>query len=229
MAKSKEEGYLSSGLVAQSRASFTHFRDRSTPHNTGIVNFPSNAGVHDRIKLPRQRRVDSEEYKQFLNLGMGGIFELDLEKVLVRDRIWLNPMVDSSEFFNYDHTLATWHTFCQRVKSFRLEVIHSLSVEKEELESRRQNEGMMTVQSKGDWTYQEKAPVFVGGFCHRNIDCRVQLVLVEGTTRIGAGNWLALEEIRHAEKCRFTWCSTALKARKKLTVVRKHNELFCTK
>lgn len=204
IAKSKEEGYLSSGLGAQSRAPFIHFRNRSIPHNTEIVKFPSNAGFHDRIKLPRQRRVNSEEYKQFLNLGMGGIFELDLEKVLDRDRIWLNPMVDFSEFFNYDHTLATWHTFCQHVKSFRLEVIHSLSVEKEELQSRPQTEEMMTARSKGNWTYQKKSPAFLEGFRHRNIDCQVQLVLVEGTTRIGAGNWLALEEIRHAEKCRFT-------------------------
>lgn len=42
--------------------------------------FPSAAGPQQPIKLPRQHNVDKEEYKEFLNLGHGEIFSLDLDR-----------------------------------------------------------------------------------------------------------------------------------------------------
>lgn len=42
--------------------------------------FPSAAGPQQPIKLPRQHNVDKEEYKEFLNLGHGEIFNLELDR-----------------------------------------------------------------------------------------------------------------------------------------------------
>lgn len=44
------------------------------------ASFPSAAGPQQPIKLPRQHNVDKEEYKEFLNLGHGEIFNLDLDR-----------------------------------------------------------------------------------------------------------------------------------------------------
>jgi hypothetical protein len=42
--------------------------------------FPSVAAPHQPIKLPKQHNVGKEEYKEFLNLGHGEIFSLDLDR-----------------------------------------------------------------------------------------------------------------------------------------------------
>ena len=44
--------------------------------------FPKEAGPQDAIKLPGQTRVDPEEYREFLDLGHGGIFHLDIDRYL---------------------------------------------------------------------------------------------------------------------------------------------------
>ena len=41
---------------------------------------PSQAGPQDLIRLPGQTRVSPEEYKEFLQLGHGNIFELDPDR-----------------------------------------------------------------------------------------------------------------------------------------------------
>ena len=41
---------------------------------------PSQAGPQDLIRLPGQTRVSPEEYKEFLQLGHGDIFELDPDR-----------------------------------------------------------------------------------------------------------------------------------------------------
>ncbi len=38
---------------------------------------PSEAGPGQRIRLPGQTKVTTEEYKEFLGLGHGDIFDLD--------------------------------------------------------------------------------------------------------------------------------------------------------
>jgi 15-cis-phytoene desaturase len=38
------------------------------------------AGPDKPIKLPKQNRVSPEEYKEFLSLGHGDIFDLDLDR-----------------------------------------------------------------------------------------------------------------------------------------------------
>lgn len=42
--------------------------------------FLSMAEPHQAIKLPRQHNVDKDEYREFLNLGHGEIFNLDLDR-----------------------------------------------------------------------------------------------------------------------------------------------------
>lgn len=42
--------------------------------------FPMQAGPTDPIKLPGQTRVDRDEYQEFLALGHGGIFDLDIDR-----------------------------------------------------------------------------------------------------------------------------------------------------
>jgi hypothetical protein len=42
--------------------------------------FPSLARAGQPIKLPRQHNVDKDEYREFLNLGHGDIFNLDLDR-----------------------------------------------------------------------------------------------------------------------------------------------------
>lgn len=42
--------------------------------------FPSVAEPDQAIKLPRQHNVDKDEYREFLNLGHGEIFNLDLDR-----------------------------------------------------------------------------------------------------------------------------------------------------
>lgn len=44
------------------------------------VVFPSEYGPGKAIKLPRQTRVQPEEYKEFLALGHGDIFDIDLDR-----------------------------------------------------------------------------------------------------------------------------------------------------
>ena len=48
------------------------------PNNPGVL--PSQTtGPEQRIRLPGQTRVTPDEYKEFLSLGHGDIFNLDLD------------------------------------------------------------------------------------------------------------------------------------------------------
>ena len=42
--------------------------------------FPQQAQPGQRIQLPGQSRVAPEEYREFLILGHGGVFDLDVDK-----------------------------------------------------------------------------------------------------------------------------------------------------
>ena len=51
--------------------------------------FPMQAGPEDWIKLPGQTRVDRDEYQEFLALGHGGIFDLDIDRSAACNHPWL--------------------------------------------------------------------------------------------------------------------------------------------
>lgn len=60
-----------------------------------------------------------EEYKEFLALGHGEIFSLDLDRVV--EAPWGLPGIDISDFFNFGLTYRTWKEYCRQVQQFRQE------------------------------------------------------------------------------------------------------------
>jgi hypothetical protein len=81
--------------------------------------FPSEWRPGLPIKLPGQTRVSQEEYKEFLSLGHGEIFSIDLDSVI--DAPWRLPGTDPSDFFNFEMTMNDWKAYQDRVRKFRLE------------------------------------------------------------------------------------------------------------
>lgn len=70
-----------------------NYRVRTDLNDPELAQFPSKAGPKDWIKLPGQRGVPADEYQEFLDLGIGEIFDMDIDRVLDRDRKWLMPDV----------------------------------------------------------------------------------------------------------------------------------------
>lgn len=60
-----------------------------------------------------------EEYKEFLSLGHGEIFNLDLDRVV--DAPWRLPGIDISDFFNYGMNHRAWKEYCQQIQQYREE------------------------------------------------------------------------------------------------------------
>lgn len=50
------------------------------PRDEGNAVLPSQAGDSQLIRLPGQTRVSPEEYKEFLGLGHGDVFDLDPDR-----------------------------------------------------------------------------------------------------------------------------------------------------
>ncbi|KAF6255412.1 hypothetical protein COO60DRAFT_1641514 [Scenedesmus sp. NREL 46B-D3] len=69
------------------------------------------------IKLPRQHNVDKEEYREFLNLGHGEIFSLELDRVTTGP--WRAAGADISDFFNYGLTEKSWRQYQRVVAKYR--------------------------------------------------------------------------------------------------------------
>lgn len=76
--------------------------------------FPESAGPRQAIKLPGQTRVTPEEYSEFTTLGQGGVYELDLDRVV--DAPWRVPGADMGDFFNYDLTPAKWRGYVKEIQ-----------------------------------------------------------------------------------------------------------------
>lgn len=81
--------------------------------------FPSEWKPGLPMKLPGQTRVSPEEYKEFLTLGHGEIFSIDLDSVI--DPPWMLPGTDPSDFFNYGMSTTDWKAYQDRVKQYRSE------------------------------------------------------------------------------------------------------------
>lgn len=81
--------------------------------------FPSQWKPGLPIKLPGQTRVSPEEYKEFLSLGHGDVFDLDLDSVI--EPPWRYPGIDPGDFFNYGMTETTWRQYIDSINKFRLE------------------------------------------------------------------------------------------------------------
>eukprot|EP00210_Caulerpa_lentillifera_P004080 g3893.t1 len=81
--------------------------------------FPSRAAPDQALKLPGQTRVTPDEYKEFLGLGHGEIFNLDLDRVV--DPPWRLPGAEPSDFFNYGMDEILWKEYCKKIESHRQE------------------------------------------------------------------------------------------------------------
>eukprot|EP00963_Diacronema_lutheri_P005889 scaffold467_cov366-Pavlova_lutheri.AAC.23 len=72
------------------------------------------------IKLPGQTRVAPDEYKEFLFLGHGAIFDIDIERI--DEKPWLNPGVNYAEYFNYDLTPYSWQDYAEQIRQYKTEL-----------------------------------------------------------------------------------------------------------
>lgn len=87
--------------------------------NAADAAFPSMARPDQPVKLPGQTRVSPEEYREFLALGHGEIFSIDIDMVV--DAPWRLPGIDPSDFFNYQLNERGWKQYMERIKQYRLE------------------------------------------------------------------------------------------------------------
>jgi len=159
--------------------------------------FPSKAGPGEQIKLPRQRQVDKDEYKEFLRLGLGGIFDLDLSLVIEKDKKWLDPMSDNTDFFNYGHSLESWQIFCQRVKSYRANIQHSLPVESYNKNNFSNEKEFFKGRFAGTWNYQIWITSPIENILNRKFDSKVYLIFLEGRNCKDKYKWLRQQDIRN--------------------------------
>jgi Fip1 motif len=88
--------------------------------------FPGVAAPDQLIKLPRQTKVQQSEYKEFLALGHGDIFDLDITRTVTVDRNneprnppWSLPGADLSDFFNYGMDPESWRFYCAIIEAYR--------------------------------------------------------------------------------------------------------------
>jgi len=86
---------------------------------------PPNARFNDKGQriLPGggggARFIPPEEYKEFLQLGHGGIFDLDLDCIDVAP--WRQPSVEQSSYFNYGFDERKWRKYVKGIRKARME------------------------------------------------------------------------------------------------------------
>jgi len=66
------------------------------------------------------RFIPPDEYKEFLQLGHGGIFDLDLDNIDLSP--WRERGVDSSAYFNYGLDERSWRKYVKGIRKARLEL-----------------------------------------------------------------------------------------------------------
>ncbi|CAG9464031.1 unnamed protein product [Pedinophyceae sp. YPF-701] len=84
--------------------------------------FPSKAGPDDWILIPEHQRVEPEEYTEFRELGYGRLYDLDLDRCVMKGGMagpWLDAAADPGEFFNYGLTKETFQEYQRQVQMFR--------------------------------------------------------------------------------------------------------------
>merc|ERR1719387_2364309 len=176
------------------------------------VKFPSKAGPQDWIALPLQRQVESDEYHEFLKLGLGGIFDLDLDWVIHNDKRWMHPMSHFSDFFNYGQTLETWKVYCKGVRLFREELLHSSLIEIAENQFVTYCTEINNGRFMGTWSHQVWRPIHSLCSRTRHFDLTVQLTPIESKLSIGNQHdhniWTTVQYLMEKEK------QNALKYRK---------------
>merc|ERR1712226_593631 len=92
-------------------------------------NSPSKTHLNDTIKIPRRYKADAREYREFIYLGLGKIFDSNLDKVIFKEKKWIDPKSDHSDYFNYDLSNESWKSYCCRVRRFRMKELHRLTID----------------------------------------------------------------------------------------------------
>merc|ERR1712224_1111777 len=77
---------------------------------------------------------------------------------------------DLSDFFNYGHTIETWQFLCNYMKSVRIEMRHSLSVNRYYRGHRILNKEIGKGRFVGTWNYQIWIPLVREQIYNKSID-----------------------------------------------------------
>ena len=73
------------------------------------------------------RFIPPDEYKEFLSLGHGGVFDLDLDNVDVAP--WRLPGADIGAYFNFGLNEHKWREYASEVRHKRLELTMQASIQ----------------------------------------------------------------------------------------------------
>jgi len=66
------------------------------------------------------RFIPPDEYKEFLQLGHGGIFDVDLDNIDVAP--WRKRGIDADAYFNYGFNERTWRRYINEIRRARMEL-----------------------------------------------------------------------------------------------------------
>lgn len=76
------------------------------------------------------------EYKEFLALGHGDIYEMEILKAVAVDRFgnpqqppWRHPGADISDFFNFGMDLDGWRAYCAAISAYKCAFAHALALQ----------------------------------------------------------------------------------------------------
>jgi hypothetical protein len=97
-------------------------KDLSQHHRT----LAKQAPIHQTLSVDTFRFQLQAEYKEFLALGHGDIFDLDVVRTVVIDKTgelrappWHFPGCDLSDYFNYGMDPESWRYYCAIIEAYR--------------------------------------------------------------------------------------------------------------
>ena len=73
------------------------------------------------------RFIPPDEYKEFLQLGHGGVFDLDLDNIDVAP--WRRRGAELNSYFNYGFTERSWRLYIKEIRRARMELHLRNSIE----------------------------------------------------------------------------------------------------
>merc|ERR1711939_586711 len=100
------------------------------------------------------------------------------DRVLDKDKKWLDPTSDPTDFFNHGHTLETWLACCQRFKSFHIEMSHNLHIMTYQKGFGVYDRNMDMGRPAGTWNHQVWIPTILDYLYERTPDLSLQITAV---------------------------------------------------
>lgn len=174
------------GAPAQPETRLSHLPDgRLNTYNGQPPNARYNE--HGQRILPGggggARFIPPDEYKEFLQLGHGGIFDLDLDNIDVAP--WRERGADVSSYFNYGLDERSWRKYIKSIRKSRLEQHLQNKIEAYGMDSSAVDVDLPPEVRRaiGGWEYAEShAPRSAGPRALPNVEQR------EATFRFDASN-----------------------------------------